>query len=93
MDLKYLKFNKKIVNDDTIKYIGISIPRLRKIAKVIGQNDYLGVIKQNKHEFYEEKLLNWFVIGYPKIDYATLMREIKNFIPYLANWALVDIFA
>lgn len=92
-DLKYLEFNSKIVNDDSIKYIGVRTPELRKIAKVIAKNDYRGFIRYNKHYFYEERLLHGFVIGYAKIDYTVLMQEIKNFIPYLSNWALVDMFA
>lgn len=91
-DLEYKKFNSRIINDDTVKYIGVRTPQLRKIAKIIAKNDYIGFIKCNKHEYYEERALHGFIIGYAKIDYDTLMGMIKDFAPYMSSWALVDMF-
>lgn len=89
-DEEYCKFNSKIINDDTVNYIGIRTPQLRKIAKEIARNDYKGFIKHNKHELYEERALHGFIIGYAKVDYNTLINMLKDFVPYLSNWALVD---
>ena len=91
-DGEYKKFNSRIINDDTVKYIGVRTSELRKIAKIIAKNDYLGFIKFNKHEFYEERALHGFVIGYADIDYNKLIKMMREFIPYLSSWALVDLF-
>lgn len=90
-DPEYKNFNSRIIKDDTVKYIGIRTPTLRKIAKIIAKNDYLGFIKCNKHEFYEERILHGFIIGYAEIDYNKFIKMIKEFIPYLSSWALVDL--
>lgn len=91
-DAEYCKFNSKIINDDTVKYIGVRTPQLRKIAKIIAKNDFEGFMKHNKHKFYEERALHGFIIGYVKVNYETLMNMIQEFIPFLSSWALVDMF-
>ncbi len=93
VDSEYHKFNSKIINDNTVKCIGVRTPQLRKIAKIIAKNDYEGFIRLNKHATHEERALHGFIIGYLKIDYDTLMKMIRDFIPYMSSWALVDMFA
>ena len=92
-DLKYCEFHKKIVNDNSIKYIGVRTPILRKIAKQISKKDYNSFVKINSHKFYEEILLHGFIITYADVDYDILIQMMKKFIPYMSNWALVDLFA
>ena len=87
-DTKYRDFHKKLLKDDTIKVIGIRTPILRKIAKEIKDID--GFIKYNTHEYYEENILMALVITKVKDN---LLSYINNFIPYINNWAVNDIFA
>jgi 3-methyladenine DNA glycosylase AlkD len=51
-DLEYKKFNARIINDQTVEYIGVRTPILRKIAKEIAKNDYNGFLKFNTYKFY-----------------------------------------
>jgi 3-methyladenine DNA glycosylase AlkD len=92
-DFEYKKFNSKIINDQTVEYIGVRTPILRKIAKEIAKNDYSGFLKFNNHKFYEEKAIHGFIIGYAKLDFDELMKMLKDFIPYISSWALTDTVA
>ena len=87
-DIKYRDFHKKILNDDESKLIGIRTPELRKMAKEIKDID--GFLKYNTHQFYEENILAALVITKVK---ENLLEYIDNFIPYINNWAVCDIFA
>lgn len=87
-DAEYRDFHKKLLKDENIKVIGIRTPILRKIAKEI--KDIKGFIKYNTHEFYEENILAALVITKVKDN---LFTYINNFIPYINNWAVNDIFA
>ena len=89
-DVKYQSFNKKLLKNDKIEVIGIRIPLLKKIAKYISKNDYQGFIKYNKHITYEECVLHGLVLGYLKLDENNIMELIKEFIPFIDNWATND---
>lgn len=89
-DYKYKIFNCKIINDDSIKYIGVRTPILRKIAKIIANSDYEGFIKYQSGKYYEEIAIYGFIIGYIDVSYHSLIVMIKNYIPYISNWALTD---
>jgi 3-methyladenine DNA glycosylase AlkD len=92
-DAKYREFNKKIVRDETVEFIGVRAPELRKIAKQIGKNDYAGFVKFNKHEYFEETLLHGLSIGYAKLEFDELFCELRKFVPHISNWALADMTA
>ncbi|MDR1364298.1 MAG: DNA alkylation repair protein [Oscillospiraceae bacterium] len=89
-NLKYKKFNSKIVNDETLEFIGVKTLILRKIAKEISKNNYLEFLNFNKHQYFEECMIHVFIIVYLKLNYSDLMNMLKNFIPYISNWALCD---
>lgn len=90
-DLEYSKFHKKLLNNDDIIVIGIRTPELRKIAKIIAKNDYIGFIKLNKHKYYEEVLLHGLVIGYSKTNFEEKVNLLDSFLPYNNNWAVNDL--
>ncbi len=90
-DLKYQKFHAGLLNDKTIKLIGVRTPVLKKMAKEISKNDYQSFIKNNKHEFYEENILHGLILGYIKVGEEELLKMVDDFIPYIDNWAVNDI--
>lgn len=89
-DLKYKEFNDKIVNNNVYPTIGIRIPILRKIAKEWAKNDYLDYIN-SKHTYYEEYMIHGLILGYIKMPFNDLLKELDKFIPYIHDWGMVDI--
>ncbi|BED93124.1 MAG: DNA alkylation repair protein [Candidatus Paraimprobicoccus trichonymphae] len=92
-DLKYKEFHFKILNDNTVGFIGVQTPILREIAKNILKNDYNGFLRFNEHKFYEEKAIHSFIIRHAEFTYVELIQAIKDFVPHISNWALADITA
>ncbi|MDR1466982.1 MAG: DNA alkylation repair protein [Oscillospiraceae bacterium] len=92
-DIDYKKFISKINKDCVSEYIGVRTPVLRKIAKAIAKSDYLGFIKHNTHKFYEEKIIHGFIINYADVTYEDLIKMLKEFIPFISSWSLVDVVA
>ena len=89
-DEKYAIFHFKLLKNDKIKVIGIRIPVLKKLAKMISKTDYLEFIKLNKHEYYEEILLHGLIITYLKLDFNSIMNLFNEYINYIDNWATCD---
>ena len=87
-DDEYQKFNQKIVKTDNI--IGIRLPILKNIAKIIAKNDYLSFIKNNKHQYSEEIMLHGLVITYLKIDFNESIKLFDEYIKYIDSWATCD---
>lgn len=88
-DKKYQEFHSKLcpnVND----IIGVRIPNLRKLAKQIAKEnpkEYLGKVPK---EYYEERMLQGFVIGYMKADLEEKLDYLDQFVPVIDNWAVCD---
>lgn len=87
-DYKYLEFNKKIVNTSS-NMLGIRTPILRNIAKDISKNDPIGFINILEHNYYEESILEGFVISHFK-DMKLFDKYFHLFIPKINNWATCD---
>lgn len=87
-DQDYLKFNKKLTFS---KYdmIGIRVPILRSVAKEIAKGDTCSYLACCKRKYFEEILLEGFVIGTIK-DYEAFLGYFYEFLPYVDNWAVCD---
>ena len=57
-DLKYKKFNSKIINNiDSDKIIGVRVPVIRKIAKEIKNLEYIdNFLEELPHKYLEEDI-------------------------------------
>lgn len=85
-DLKYKEFHSKLiptVSPDEI--IGVRIPILRKIAKALAKDNQPFPI-----EYYEEKMVKGFIIGYEKCDIEKHLNDLADFLPLIDNWAVCD---
>lgn len=86
-DLKYKAFHSKLiptVNPDEI--IGVRIPVLRKIGKRLAKENV-----DFSAEYYEEKMLKGFVIGYKKYDNINdFIAAVADFVVLIDNWAVCD---
>ncbi len=93
-DEEYKKFNKKICPDTNREMIGIRIPVLRKLAKDIIKNEYdwKEFVENDEIKYFEEVLLQGFIIAYSKIDFNEKLDYIKLFIPRIDSWEISDTF-
>lgn len=89
-DKKYKEFHSSLCpNVDNI--IGVRIPELRKLAKQIAKENPKEFIENPvKKQYYEEIMLEGFVIGYMKATLEGKLHYLDNFIPKIDNWAVCD---
>ncbi len=88
-DEKYKEFHSGLCpNNDNI--IGVRIPKLRALAKEISKGDWRKFLEENKNEYYEETMLEGFVIGYAQMNFEIRMEYLSKFIPKIDNWAVCD---
>lgn len=90
-DLKYKDFHTKLiptVNPDTV--IGVRAPALKAYAKELKNTDVSGFLADLPHKYYDENNLHGLLIMSIK-DYDEALAAIKNFLPYVDNWATCDL--
>lgn len=81
-------FNSKIINTNQI-IIGIDTKTLRDIAKSISKGNIIEFLNNTENTYFEETLIEGFVIGYLKDE--KLFREyFYKFIEKIDNWATCD---
>ena len=85
-----LKNFSSVITKCEHEMLGVSVPNLRKLAKQISKQNPNEFLKNNPMEFYEEILLQGFVIGYAKISNSTKFELLKNFIPHIKDWSQCD---
>lgn len=82
-------FTEKLVPGSQ-NVLGIRLPALRKLAKQIVADHPRMYLEQNPQEYYEERLLQCFVLGYMRDDFDVLLSWFLREIPYVDNWAVND---
>ena len=88
-DEKYKKFHSGLCpNNNNI--LGVRIPKLRNLAKEISKGDWRKFLEENKNEYYEETMLEGFVIGYAKMELEERFKLLTTFVPKIDNWAVCD---
>ena len=70
---------------------GVSVPKLRKLAKELAKEDYKWFLENNPMDTFELEMLQGLVIGYAKDDVKTILAYLKKFIPQVHDWAVNDI--
>lgn len=103
-DKKYGEFNSKLCPDTKRKIIGVRIPLLRELAKNIlktvkKENADLSeievldkILKNLDDEYFEEILIEGFIIGYAKCDIREKKKYIEKFVPKIDSWQITDTF-
>jgi len=92
-DEGYREFNKKLCPDTKRKMLGIRIPKLREFAKnLLKENDYKDILKNLDDEYFEEIIVQGFVVGYAKCSIEEKFPYIKEFVPKIDSWAISDTF-
>ncbi len=95
-DTKYRDFSASLmptVDSDCV--IGVRMPILRKIAKELPQQiskeEISRFLHALPHRYYEENLLHGMIISMCK-DFEKTMCMTEEFLPYIDNWAVCDMF-
>ncbi len=90
-DEKYRDFTSRLIpNISKDDILGVRVPILRSLAKTLKNSelacDYLSVLP---HRYLEENHLHGFLIENEK-DFDKAVKLIKDFLPYIDNWATCD---
>jgi len=92
-DKDYKSFNEKLCPDTKRKMLGIKIPELRKFAKdILKETNWKDALKEIDNEYFEEIIVQGFIIAYAKCDIEEKMPYIKEFVPKIDSWAISDTF-
>ena len=90
-DEKYRSFSSALL-PGTDNILGVRLPLLRRLSREIVKShwqDYLGTAED---EFFEEIMLQGFVIGIAPCHTAERIEYITNFVPKIDNWSVCDSF-
>lgn len=90
---EYKKFMSSLlpnVDPDTI--LGVRMPHLRKIARKIARGDYRTYLNECTTEYYEEKMIEGFVISMADLSFGERCDRIKRFVRKIDNWGICDSF-
>lgn len=87
---KYRDFHKKLT-PTKYEILGLSVPMSRSIAKEISKTDVLSFLTYTKDTYYEEVLIEGFVIASIKEE-NIFFEQLARFLPKIDNWAICDGF-
>ena len=87
----YKEFSSSLIpNCDNM--LGCRIPKLRLLAKEICRTDFRKYLEKPAEDYFEEVMLQGFVIGYAKMDIDEKLNYAKVFIPKIKDWSVNDGF-
>ncbi len=72
--------------------LGCRIPKLRQMAKEICKSDFRKYLENPAEDYFEEVMLQGFVIGYAKMDIEERLSYAEKFIPKIKDWSVNDGF-
>lgn len=88
-DQEYKKFHSSLC-PNAENMIGVRIPELRRMAKEIANTNGKEFLEKYQFEYYEERMLQGFVIGYMKLTIEERIKYLDKFVPNIDNWAVCD---
>ena len=91
-DTKYKEFHSGLCPGMDTEMLGVSIPKIRKLAKEIVKDNPGEYLKNPEEEYYEELMLQALVIANLKIDLEKKKEYIISFVPKINCWAVCDSF-
>lgn len=90
-DKKYKEFHSSLVLNSRYEIIGIRLPVMRDIAKIISKSNIEEFLKYAQDKYYEEVMIQGLIISHIKNE-EIFYKCFKNHIPKIDNWALCDSF-
>ncbi len=93
-DEEYAKFQAKLTPSvDSELFIGVRVPEVRKLAKLLkNSSDAEAFLQELPHKYYDENMLHGLLVSEIK-DFDTAVKETDRFLPYIDNWAVCDIMS
>ena len=88
-DEKLKRFSEKIISDTKYPIIGVSVPKVREIAKEIVKSGGIP-FPENGFTYYEECLLCGLVIAGGKADFTEKARLFYKYLPHIDSWGITD---
>lgn len=85
---QFLAFNQKLIFS-SYEMIGIRTPILKNIVKEIKKTDYISFLNVMQFQYYEEILLEGFLIAHID-DKDVFLSYFKKFLTHIDNWAVCD---
>lgn len=74
-------------------FIGVRVPKLRKLAKSYGREKEAAEFVQTlPHQYYDENMLHGILLSEIK-DYGECVVAVDAFLPYVDNWAVCDVMS
>jgi len=89
IDNQYKEFHSSLV-PDIGNMLGVRIPKLRELAKKAAKEDYKKYITNADVTIYEELMIWGMMLGYAKLTREEQQAKLKEFVPYINNWAICD---
>lgn len=90
-DKKFQKFSTTLT-PNAQNIFGVKVPIVKQFAKELAKQNISYKTGKIKNPYFEEILLEGFLIAYTKTPFATFVKEIKDFVPKINNWAHCDLF-
>lgn len=84
--------SRVIPNIDSSTIIGVSLPKLRRIAKKIVMKDFDLFKKINRPITLENILVEGMAIGYYQTDFQSKWQLVEEYLPLINNWETCDTF-
>ena len=89
-DIEYAELQNKLTPSlSGDKFIGVKVPILKKLTKLITEDEAKIFLNDLPHKYFEENMLHGLLISKIK-DYETCINELEKFLPYVDNWAVCD---
>ncbi len=91
-DLGYKSFQGKLlptIDEGTI--LGLRAPKAQAIAKKYANTKEGEMFLSSlPHKYYDENIVHAFMLGNLRISNEALWKRVKEFLPYVDNWAVCD---
>lgn len=91
-DPQYKAFHERLCKTSRAEILGVRSPETKRIAKEIAKGDAAGFLALAGDTYYEELLIQGFVIAFLKAPLTEKRPLIDRFIPQIDNWAVCDSF-
>ncbi|MCM1009277.1 MAG: DNA alkylation repair protein [Fusobacterium sp.] len=88
---KYRDFSAALV-PNCGNMLGVRIPKMRAKAKQLAKGDWRAIVKSRNCEYFEEILMQGFVIGCLKLPCDEHLALVRDYVPKITNWSLCDCF-
>lgn len=86
-----IKYTSNVVPNSK-PFIGVKVPELRRMARQIAKTDYKYFLEHCPDDYFEQQMLQAFVMGYARDDIEILLKYADCLIPKIQDWSVNDSF-